>query len=228
MQKDLIVLQRSKWQKFKDLVSFPLRAISLFVIDRWGLSSLRTERFDYCASQIQGYCLDVGCGPENLFIKKHLNGYGRGIDNYCHDGLTQENVVEDLSRFPFEAETFDTVTFIACLNHVPKSMRDLELAEAYRCLKSGGNIIVTMGVPLAEILVHQAVRIYDRIFQTKQDLDWRGLSEEEHYFLTEKEICTRLDRAGFIGTKKIRFGTQWGLNAMYVAWKPTAVSRDQV
>lgn len=227
MQRDLVVRQRSAWQKFKDFISFPLRAISMFVIDRWGLSSLRTERFDYCASQVQGYCLDVGCGAENLFINKHLNGYGKGIDNYHHPGLAQEHVVNDLSTFPFDDAIFDTVTFIACLNHVPESMRDMELAEAFRCLKPSGNIIVTMGVPLAELLVHQVVKVYDYIFKTNQDMDWRGLSEEEHYFLTDKEIRTRLDRAGFAGTKKIQFGTQWGLNAMYVAWKPAAVSHNQ-
>ena len=50
------------------------------------------------------------------------------------------------------------------------ALRDIELAESYRCLKNGGNII-TMGNPLAEILVHKVVMRYDRIFGAKHDMD---------------------------------------------------------
>jgi hypothetical protein len=37
-------LLRSRAQLAKDTLSFPLRAVTLFEDDRWGLSSLRTER----------------------------------------------------------------------------------------------------------------------------------------------------------------------------------------
>ena len=103
-----------------------------------------------------------------------------------------------MTNLPFADETFDAVTFIANINHVPVSERDAELAEAYRCLKPGGKIVVTMGNPLAEILVHKVVRLRDRIFGTNIDMDSeRGMKEGEAYYLTDKEITDRLRHAGF-------------------------------
>jgi len=212
--------KRKPWQKAKDFVTFPLRAMFLFEENRFGLSSLRTERFDYVATQVRGRCLDVGCGRNNLFIKTFLNGNGIGIDIFPYEGLGEENLVEDITHFPFEDTSFDSVTFIANLNHIPESKRDLELAEAHRCLKSGGNIMVTMGHPIAEILIHKLVPIYDRLFKTSHDMDGeRGMDEEEEYYLTDVEISTRLHRAGFVRITKKRFSTQWGLNAMFTGWK---------
>ena len=212
--------RRSKGQKVKDFIFFPIRALTLIEEDRWGLSSLRSERFDYCASQVQGYCLDVGCGRHNMFIRQYLGGNGKGLDVYPYEGLGPEELIEDITRFPFEDGSFDTVTFIANLNHVPKSKRGAELAEAYRCLKPRGNIIVTMGFPLAELLAHKLVETYDRFLGTNYDMDnIRGMDIEEAYHLPEKEIVFRLTQAGFGRIIKKRFWTQWGLNAMFIGWK---------
>lgn len=216
-------MARGRWQKFKDFVTFPLRAVTLFEDDRCGLSSLRTERFDYVAREVRGECLDVGCGRHNLFVREFLGGRGRGIDVFAYEGLGPENLVEDITHFPFPDASFDSVTFIANLNHVPASKRDPELAEAFRCLRPGGNIIVTMGNPLAELLVHRVVALYDRLFKTRHDMDGeRGMEEEEEYYLTDGEIRERLERAGFRRIRKKYFGTQWGLNALFVGWKDAA------
>ncbi len=209
-----------RWQKAVDFLTFPLRAFTLFEDDRFGLSSLRTERFNYVAGQVIGDCLDVGCGRHNLFIRQTLGGRGKGIDVFPYEGLGADNLVADITRFPFADATFASVTFIANLNHVPAPKRDLELAEAFRCLRPGGNIIVTMGHPLAEVLVHGVVRLYDRLFRTHFDVDGeRGMEAEEEYYLTEREIRDRLAQAGFRPVRKKRFTTQWGLNALYVGWK---------
>lgn len=212
--------RRSFFQRLKDFLTFPLRAFTMFENDRCGLLSLASERFDYVSREVIGYCLDVGCGRNNRFIVEYLKGNGKGIDVYPYEGLSEENIVEDISHFPFDTCTFDSVTFIANLNHVPKSLRDIELAEAYRCLKHGGNIIITMGNPLAEILVHKVVAFYDRIFGTKYDMDSeRGMHEEEEYYLTDSEIVERLEKAGFVDIKKKYFWTQWMLNHLFVARK---------
>lgn len=216
-------MRRHTVRKIIDFLTFPLRAVTLFYDDRWGLSSLASERFDYVAGEVVGYCLDVGCGRHNRFIKEYLFAQGKGIDVYPYEGLSDENVVEDLSRFPFEDLTFDSVTFIANINHVPRSQRDVELGEAYRVLKTNGNIIITMGNPLAEILVHKVVWIYDKVFKTNLDMDSeRGMDDEEEYYLTDGEIISRLVNAGFEGVEKKYFVTQWGLNHLFVAWKKSA------
>lgn len=214
------VMQRSPGQKLVDFLTFPLRALTLFEQDRWGLSSLATERYDYVAREARGYTLDVGCGRYNRFVREFLGNNGKGIDVFPYEGLTEENLVEDITHFPFSDATFDSVTFIANLNHVPRSARDQELGEAYRCLKPGGNIVVTMGNPLAEILVHRVVALYDRLFGTRYDVDSeRGMSEEEEYYLLDSEIRARLARAGFRNLSKKYFWTQWGLNHLIVGWK---------
>jgi SAM-dependent methyltransferase len=213
-------MRRSNAQKTRDFATFPLRAFTLFHQDRWGLSSLASERFDYVAAEVKGYCLDVGCGFDNRFVKEYLNGNGRGIDVFPYEGLTAENIVSDLSHFPFSDEAFDSVTFIANINHAPKSQRDAELSEAWRVLKPGGNIILTMGLPIVEVIIHQVVRFYDRFLGFRVDMDSeRGMGEEEAYFLTDSEMRERLKRAGFKTVIRKPFSTQWGLNSLYIGWK---------
>ena len=213
-------MKRTKIQEIIDFITFPIRAISLFEKDKWGLSSLATERFDYASREVKGYCLDVGCGRKNRFIVEFLNNNGKGIDIFPYEGLTQENIVEDITNFPFKNESFNTITFIGNINHIPKSMRDIELAEAYRCVKKSGNVIITMGHPLTEILVHKLVYLYDKILQTNFDMDTeRGMHKEESYFLTDEEIKGRLIKAGFKKIKKKYFITQWGFNHLFIGWK---------
>ena len=212
--------QQSTTQKLLDFVTFPIRAFTLFHNDKWGLSSLASERFGYVAKEVVGDCLDIGCGRHNKFITEYLGGRGKGIDVFAYEGLTEENIVGDLSRFPYEDSTFDSVTFIANINHIPESQRDIELREAYRVLKPMGNIIVTMGNPLAEIAVHKLVWLYDKLFKTNFDMDSeRGMDEEEEYYLADSEIVGRLTQAGFKRIRKKYFSTQWGLNHLFVGCK---------
>jgi SAM-dependent methyltransferase len=212
--------RRNTIRKIIDFLTFPARSVTLFYDDKLGLPSLATERFDYIANELKGYCLDVGCGRHNRFVREFLHGNGRGIDVFPYEGLTEEEIVEDITHFPFPDSTFDTVTFIANINHVPKQDRDIELKEAYRVLRRKGNIVVTMGNPFAEVLVHKLVRIYDKLLKTTYDVDSeRGMGEGEEYYLTDHEIVERLIRAGFQRVQKKHFITQWGLNHLIVAWK---------
>jgi len=213
-------MQRGGLKAFADFIFFPLRALFLIEKDRCGLSSLASERFFYASQEVQGYCLDVGCGKWNRFVTEFLGGNGKGIDVYLYEGLTEEHIVEDMSHFPFDDGSFDSVTFIANINHIPEAMRDIELAEAYRCLRKGGNIIVTMGNPLAEIITHKVAWLYDKILGTRFDMDNdRGMQEDERYYLLNHEIRERLNRAGFTNIRKRYFITQWFLNHMFVCWK---------
>lgn len=216
---DIIKMQRKRSQMIKDFLFFPLRALFIHENDRFTLSSLRTERFEYVAKEVKGYCLDVGCGSRNIFVKHFLSGRGEGIDIYPYEGLTKKQIVQDLSKFPFESNSFDSLTFIANINHIPKPLRDKELSEAYRCLKKNGNIIVTMGHPLAELLVHFLVFLYSWIFGQKGMDIQRGMTKDEEYYLTDKEILKLLKRASFKKIYKKKITTQWGLNQLFVGWK---------
>lgn len=211
---------RSQRQRILDAVSFPIRAVCLFHEDGWGLSSLATERFDYVAREVTGRCLDIGCGYYNRFVTEFLGGNGVGVDVHQYEGLTPENIVEDPTSLPFEDSSFDSVTFIANINHIPEPLRDAELSEAFRVLRAGGNVVVTMGNPVAEVLVHKLVGLYDRLLHTRYDMDTeRGMEADESYYLTDREITSRLKRAGFSAIRKKYFATQWGLNHLFVGWK---------
>ena len=214
------IKKRTFIQILTDGILFPIRALTILEKDGFGLSSLTSERFFYVAKEVKGFCLDVGCGKYNRFVVEFLKGNGKGIDVYKYEGLEDEHIVDDISRFPFENESFKTVTFIANINHVPRSMRDIELSETYRCLESGGNIILTMGNPLAEILAHKMVYFYDKCLGTNFDMDnERGMDEEEEHYLLDSEIIARLKKAGFINIRKKYFFTQWCLNHMLTAEK---------
>ena len=212
---------RSPLQNWIDFLTFPFRAIFLHGDNRFGLSCLATDRFDFVARNSKGRVLDVGCGPWNRFVSRFWDGNGVGIDVFPYEGLDSTNLIDDPTQFPFADEEFDTVTFIANINHIPRSQRDLELAEALRCLKPGGRIVVTMGNPLAEILVHRLLAFSDRFLGTSVDHDTeRGMDEEESYYLLDSEIHGRLVKAGFTGLKKKYIWTEWWLNHLFVAFKP--------
>ena len=218
---DWRLAKRTVYQKALDFLAVPVRGMALHgARDRWGLSSLANERFDAASDHVVGRCLDVGCGRHNRFVREYLGGNGRGIDVYPYEGLAPEELVEDMRRFPFEDSTFDSVSFIANLNHVPESLRDVELGEAHRVLRPGGNIIVTMGNPVAEVAAHKLVSLYDRLLGTTFDVDSeRQMAYGEAYYLKDDEIVGRLHRAGFLSARKHFFWTQWFLNHLFVAWK---------
>lgn len=212
--------KRSTLQKILDFLSFPLRAVTLFEIDRWGLTSLQSERFDYVAGEVKGYCLDIGCGRYNRFIREYLDGNGVGIDVFPYEGLTGENIVQDLTHLPFGDETFESVTLIANIGHIPGPLVHPELVEAHRVLKRGGTVIVQVGNPLAEFFIHRIVRYHDRIFGTRYDVDsLRGMNEEENILITRKEVLSHLKDAGFRDFREKSFLTQWGLNGLIVGYK---------
>lgn len=212
--------KRTQRQILIDFLTFPIRAFTLMGEDFGGLSSLPSERYYYCAEQVQGFCLDVGCGPNNRFISDFLYGNGIGIDVFPYEGLEKDQVFPDLENFPFPDNNFETICFIASINHVPRNKRIIELREAYRCLKPGGNIILTMGKPIAEILTHQVAYLSDLLFKTEFDLDGqRRMQEDEDFYLTKNEIFRLLKETGFYQIRMKPFLTQWLLNSAYIALK---------
>ena len=140
------------------------RAI-LGYLDRYAGSGARGRRV-----------LDVGCGAGNMM--HHLAHYGEvvGVDMYSkalevaqQRGLSvQEGSADDL---PFEADSFDIVTLLDVVEHVPNEHG--VFSECRRVLKPGGKLIVTVPALMAlwshndVINAHQ--RRYTRI-ELKQKL----------------------------------------------------------
>ena len=71
--------------------------------------------------------LDIGAGT-NALVRRHGDGVGVEVYDWGGEAL----VVENAARLPFSDQSFDTVSFVASLNHIPN--RQEALFEAHRHL----------------------------------------------------------------------------------------------
>lgn len=172
------------------------------ISSRLGLTSLQTERLRAIIPLVQGRLLDIGAG-DNLLVKLYSNGIG--VDVYDFGGGA--TIVEDSRNLPFSDASFDTVTFIACLNHIP--YRNEVLKEAYRILKPGGKIIATMIPPLLGIVGH-AIWWYS---EEKE----RGMAEGEVMGISDNDMKNLLSETGFSKIGKTTF--LYGMNRLYCGLK---------
>lgn len=144
---------------------------------------------------VYGRLLDIGCGTNEL-VRKYGNGLG--VDVYPWEGT--DLVVDDSSQLQFEDQSFDTVTIIAALNHIPNRQQVVE--EAHRVLRSGGRIIVTMITPRLSRAWH-LIRSHWDADQTE-----RGMGPDEVYGLTHDQVRELLEGAGFQVVREENFMLQ--------------------
>ncbi len=111
------------------------------------LTPIDDERVIMALKYAKGRVLDVGCGANN-FVRSY--GKGVGVDVFAWEGCDQ--VIEDAGDLPFADGEFDTVSFLACLNHIPN--RSEALREAHRVLRPGGRLLVTMITPRWGRFIH--------------------------------------------------------------------------
>lgn len=199
-------MKKSLWQEIKDFITAPLRLTVLpdDVATRLGLTSLEEERIRAVLPYIRGRLLDIGAG-RNRLVQRYGNGIGVDVYDWGGGAL----IVEDSSNLPFPDESFDTVTFLASLNHIP--YRKAVLKEAYRLLRPGGRVIVTMIDPLLGWIGHKLFWWYDR------DQHERGIAPGEVWGLWPREVKELLTQAGFEVCLHKRF--VYGLNNLFVARK---------
>ena len=153
---------------------------------------------------LEGILLDVGCGG-NLLVEAYRKrgGSGLGVDVYPWPGVDQ--VVEDSAKLDFPDASFDTITFVACLNHIP-NRRDV-LAEAHRLLKPDGRVVLTNLSPGLS-------RIWHRWAFWDEDQHERGMKPGEVWGFDNDELIALLRDTGFALSATHRFS--WGLNRVYV------------
>ncbi len=154
---------------------------------------------------IRGYYLDLGCGTNE--VAKAYSGKGIGVDVYPWQGV--DRVVEDTSKLPFKDKTFDTVSIIAALNHIPN--REEVLKEINRILNDNGRMIITMIPPRFSRAWHFFRKPWDA------DQHERGMKEGEVYGMSIKEIENILSEAGFEITSKKKF--MFGMNNLLIIKK---------
>jgi SAM-dependent methyltransferase len=143
------MLQRPKGllRHVYDLIGSPLRMVLLpdSSSEKLRLTSLRAERMGMVLPELKGRVLDVGAG-DNLLIRLYKQRgtpdalASTGVDTVDWGGGC--TIVQTSATLPFPDASFDTVCFIACLNHIPERLEALR--EARRLLKPKGRLLITM------------------------------------------------------------------------------------
>ena len=163
--------------------------------------ALARRRIKAVLPHISGRLLDVGCGSNRL-VRHYANGVG--VDVYPWPGA--DVIVNDTAALQWKSESFDTVTIIAALNHIPN--RAAVLNECRRVLKPGGRVIITMLTPRTSRVWHWLRAPWDA------DQRDRGMQPGEVFGFTSAELLELFQRAGFTLLSKQRF--MFGLNRLYI------------
>ncbi|MGD1075757.1 MAG: methyltransferase domain-containing protein [Thermodesulfovibrionales bacterium] len=162
------------------------------------------ERSLIALSEMSGKALDIGCGNNRVMREYRVSGgEGLGVDVFDWGG--PDLVVDNTAQLPFHSGAFDSISFIACLNHIPNRLE--VLGEAHRLLKPGGRLLITNLTPLVSALWH-------RIAFWDADQRVRGMKEGEVWGFTDRELRDMVSKKGFRLTRKRSF--MWGLNHLYI------------
>ncbi len=185
--------------KLKNFLFIPYKLLILLDYDnrfpRFGLRTNKEDRIDITLKYAKGRLLDIGCGQYNSAIKKYVNGYG--IDVYPWQGI---DMLCDTTKIPFKDESFDSVSFIASFNHVPRQKVDLVVKEVYRVLKNDGLLLITNATPLVGYVNHEIAHRFDDI-----DRKCRGISSDECYGYWHKDLVRLIASNSFTYLKRVPF-----------------------
>ncbi|HVE89273.1 MAG TPA: methyltransferase domain-containing protein [Burkholderiaceae bacterium] len=201
------------WRHAYDLLLAPVRMAILpdHVCERLGTTSLRGERLAAVLPELRGRVLDIGAG-DNVLIKLYCSmgvkgdeagSIGADVVDWGSDCM----LIESSAHLPFADASFDTVSFVACLNHIPE--RNEALHEARRVLCPGGRVILTMIGRWIGAIGH-------KIWWYSEDKH-REIDAHEEPGLDRSEVLSLLRDAGFTDIRESRF--LYGLNTLYVAHK---------
>ena len=171
-----------------------------------GLTPIDDERVIIALRHVKGRLLDVGCGANN-FVRSYP-GKGVGVDVYPWEGV--DKVIKSAGKLPFKDGEFDTVSFLACLNHVPN--RADALKEAHRVTKKDGRLLVTMIPPLWGRFIHW-LRFRNDPDHQDRDID----HDHELLGMHPTHVRSLMKDAGFVNVRQKRF--VFGINSIYIGDK---------
>jgi SAM-dependent methyltransferase len=163
--------------------------------------ALAKRRLKAVLPHVSGRLLDVGCGFNQL-VRHYANGVGVDV----HPWAGADVVVTDTAALEWESGSFDTITIVVALNHIPN--RAAVLNECRRVLRPGGRVVITMLTPRTSRIWHWLRAPWDA------DQRDRGLKPGEVYGFTAAEVVDLFRRSGFTLLSQQRF--MLGLNRVYV------------
>lgn len=206
-------------QSVYDFCLAPLRMVLLpdTTCEFMHLTSLRAERFTAVLPHLQGRVLDIGAG-DNVLIRLYKDA---ALSNPSRNENVDQSVgvdviswgggvvlIESADKLPFPNASFDTVSYVACINHIPE--RTSALLETFRVLKPGGKVVLTMiGRHIGEI--------GHKLWWYSEDKH-REVDHDELMGMDKSEVVALLINAGFVDIETSGF--VYGLNTLYLASKP--------
>jgi SAM-dependent methyltransferase len=200
-----------------DLCCAPLRMIFLpdHQTERLHLTSLRAERLAAVLPEIRGRLLDIGAGDNMLVSLYRDNALDMPLESNALQSIGVDvfdwgggcTIVPDCRRLPFSDGSFDTVTFVACLNHIPE--RQEALKEAYRLLRPGGRIIITMIGSLIGTIGHALWWHSEDKHRSAQEGEMMGIDPQDIENIVKSSGFADLSRRGFV----------YGLNHLFIAYR---------
>lgn len=213
--------QKSWLQSVYDFCLAPFRMVLLpdTTCESLHLTSLRAERFAAVLPHLRGRVLDIGAG-DNVLVRLYKDAalgkssFGENVDQSVGVDVISWGggvvLIESADKLPFPDASFDTVSYIACINHIPE--RIAALAEAFRVLKPGGQVVMTMiGRHIGEI--------GHKLWWYSEDKH-REVDHDELMGMDKGEVVDLLNNAGFTDVKTSGF--VYGLNTLYLACKPVS------
>lgn len=203
-------------QSIYDLAMAPLRMAVLpdQVSESLHTTSLRAERFAKVLPEIHGRCLDVGAGDnallslyrercKNLGLDQEAARHSGGVDVIDWGGGC--TIIESSAELPFDDNSFDTVCYIACINHIPE--RHEALIEARRVLRPGGRVLITMISRFLGVVGHA-------IWWYSEDKH-RDVDQHEEMGMNRQDVIALLRKTGYQNIELSPFF--YGLNTLYIA-----------
>ncbi|UPA25214.1 class I SAM-dependent methyltransferase [Shinella oryzae] len=205
--------RKSPPQMLWDLIGAPLRMVVLpdYQSERFGFTSLRAERLRMVLPELRGRVLDVGCG-DNMLLRLYreknrssaaTESVGADVTAWSDDVM----LIENAAHFSFDDASFDTVSYIACLNHIPERVEAIQ--EAARLLRPGGRVVATMIGSFVGKIGHA-------LWWYSEDKE-REMHPDELMGMDTNDVVSLFERAGLKLTLHKRFG--YGLNNLFVAEK---------
>lgn len=208
-------LPKSLPQHVWDFLGAPLRMLLLpdHVNERLHLTSLRAERLARVLPELQGRVLDIGAG-DNMLLRLYAERNSTNAQATASIGLDVEDwgggctLVDNCKTLPFADASFDTVSYVACINHIPE--RAEALRETLRILRPGGRVVITMIGRFIGTIGHA-------LWWYSEDKH-RDVHHDELMGMDPQEIHTLLHQSGFTDIQEQGF--VYGLNRLYTARRP--------
>lgn len=153
--------------------------------------------------------LDFGCGHQALFLRsvQHQLRQGIGLDYDAAPAHPAANLeIQNFhfkDRFAFADQTFDHVTLLAVLEHIPLDQVSVLFREFRRILKQGGSVLLTTPTPASRPLLEFLA------FKLKI-ISGPEIADHKHYW-SEADIRALAAREGFRCSAYQTF--QFGLNS---------------